>query len=90
RPERLRRIQRYRSRWGSGLPREVVKGALLTNAVSVILVHNHPSGDLNPSENDIVVSASIAQACQTVDVELFDHVIIGKDDYYSFAENGDL
>jgi signal transduction histidine kinase/DNA repair protein RadC len=71
-------------------PREVVKGALLTNAVSVILVHNHPSGDLNPSENDIVVSASIAQACQTVDVELFDHVIIGKDDYYSFAENGDL
>lgn len=71
-------------------PREVVKGALFTNAASVILIHNHPSGDLHPSENDIIITAAIVQACQVMDINVLDHLIISRDDYYSFSRNGDL
>lgn len=71
-------------------PREVVKGALFTNASSVILIHNHPSGDLRPSENDIIITAAIVQACQVMDINVLDHLIISRDDYYSFSQNDDL
>ena len=56
-------------------PREVFKEAYLLSASSIICVHNHPSGNVNPSNNDIVIN-------------VLDHIIIGKDKYYSFNDNG--
>lgn len=71
-------------------PREVVKGAIFTNASSVVLVHNHPSDDLAPSVNDVILTASISQACKVLDINVLDHLIIGKSGYYSFSLHGDL
>jgi DNA repair protein RadC len=69
-------------------PREVVKRALELNASSLILVHNHPSGDPTPSEADIVMTERVAAACTAVGVTLHDHVIIGKDRHSSFHSLG--
>ncbi len=71
-------------------PREVVKGAILANASSVILVHNHPSDDLNPSDDDILLTTFVFQACKVLDIKVMDHLIVGKKDYYSFSQEGDL
>jgi DNA repair protein RadC len=65
-------------------PREIVKKALFYEAGAVILVHNHPSGDAQPSRADIELTKQIVAACKLVNVEVHDHVIIGKDTYYSF------
>lgn len=69
-------------------PKEVVKNALLTNASSVILIHNHPSGDLSPSGNDIIITAAIAQACEIMDISVADHLIISENGFYSFLREG--
>ena len=71
-------------------PKEIVKEASLKSAASVILVHNHPSGEATPSANDIELTNCIVQACNLVDIKVLDHIIIGKnqDDYYSFAKEG--
>lgn len=58
-------------------PREVARAALLHNAVSVILAHNHPSGDPTPSRADIIVTERIADALRLIDVRLQDHIIVG-------------
>ena len=71
-------------------PREVLKGAILANASSIILVHNHPSGDVNPSHADKQVTATIKQASTLMQIELLDHVIIASDSHYSFRDNGML
>lgn len=71
-------------------PREIIKGTVLTNALSIMLLHNHPSGDLSPSQNDIIITAAILQSCKILDIKVLDHLIIGKDDFYSFSGNGDL
>ena len=68
-------------------PREVAKRALELNAVSIILVHNHPSGDTTPSRADIEVTGDIVDACRTIGVTVHDHVIIGKAEEYSFRQN---
>ena len=65
-------------------PREVVKRALELNAGAIILVHNHPSGDPTPSQADIEMTARINAACQTISVAIHDHVIIGKEEEFSF------
>ncbi len=65
-------------------PREVVKRALELNASSLILVHNHPSGDPTPSEADIVVTRQISDAARTLSITLHDHLVIGADSEYSF------
>jgi signal transduction histidine kinase/DNA repair protein RadC len=67
-------------------PKEVVRTALLTNASSVILIHNHPSGDLNASEKDIIVTAAVVQACQVMDIHVLDHLIISNEGYFSFYQ----
>lgn len=67
-------------------PKEVVRTALLTNASSVILIHNHPSGDLTASEKDIIITAAVVQACEVIDIEVLDHLIISNNGYYSFAQ----
>ena len=59
-------------------PREIIKKALNYNAKSIILCHNHPSGDTVPSESDISITESIKKACDVFDVRCLDHIIIGK------------
>ena len=69
-------------------PREVVKRALEMNASSVILVHNHPSGDPTPSHADIEVTNQITNACKTVNIAVHDHIIIGRDSEVSLRALG--
>ena len=71
-------------------PREVVKRALELNASALILVHNHPSGDPTPSEADIIMTARIQAAAETLGVTLHDHLIIGKERELSFRSEGYL
>ena len=59
-------------------PREVFKEAIKVSANSLILVHNHPSGDVEPSEEDLVVTEKIKEAGQTIGITLLDHIIIGN------------
>lgn len=68
-------------------PREVVKAALLCNADSVILYHNHPSGNCDPSQNDKNITKILAKALVTIDVKLHDHVIVAGLNTYSFIKN---
>ena len=69
-------------------PREVVKRALELNAASLILVHNHPSGDPTPSQADIEMTAKIASAAETLGITVHDHLIIGKSCELSFRAQG--
>lgn len=68
-------------------PREVVKKVLKENAAALIFVHNHPSGNLNPSQEDISITKKLQAAVATIDVKVQDHLIIAGDNYYSFADN---
>jgi DNA repair protein RadC len=67
-------------------PREVFKYAYLNNAASMILVHNHPSGEVEPSKQDIALTKEIEDLAKIHGIVLDDHIIIGKDKYYSFFE----
>lgn len=68
--------------------REVVKRVLDIGAASIILVHNHPSGDAKPSRDDIALTRSIVEAARAIDVSVHDHVIIGRDGHASFKALG--
>ncbi len=68
-------------------PREIVKKSLYHEAGAIILVHNHPSGDIKPSAADIDLTTYIANICKGINISLHDHVIIGRDNYYSFKSN---
>lgn len=69
-------------------PREIVREALKANAAAVILAHNHPSGDAEPSQADRMITAHIVQACSLMDIRVLDHLVIGRGEYVSFAERG--
>ena len=69
-------------------PREVVRRALLHNAAAVILSHNHPSGDPEPSSADTRITDELQQALAMVDVRLLDHFVVGEGRPVSFAERG--
>ena len=71
-------------------PREVVKRALELNAAAVILAHNHPSGDPQPSAADRSITERIRAALQLVDIRLLDHLVVGDSECLSFAERGFL
>ncbi|AXI48926.1 hypothetical protein C1J03_14755 [Sulfitobacter sp. SK012] len=71
-------------------PREVVKRSLELNASAIILVHNHPSGDPTPSQEDITMTDLIQTACSSVSITIHDHVIIGKETEVSFRSLGYL
>ena len=68
--------------------RIVMKKAVELLASGIILCHNHPSGNLNPSESDTKITHKIKEAGSLMDIQLLDHLIISDKDYYSFADNG--
>jgi len=67
-------------------PREVFKSAIKESANAIILVHNHPSGDPQPSEEDKAITDKLFSAGELLSIKVLDHVIIGKDQFYSFKE----
>ena len=72
-------------------PREVLKSAILSNAASVLLFHNHPSQNVKPSREDIAVTDQLIQACALIGIPVTDHIIVGNaKEYYSFKNHGRL
>lgn len=71
-------------------PRNVFNFLILSNAKSFICVHNHPSGDYNPSVDDFNITRRLEDIGDIIDIKLIDHIIYTNDDYYSFAENGKI
>lgn len=73
-------------------PREIFKAAILANAASVILAHTHPSGQATPSREDDTITRNVADSGRLLDIKVLDHVVvgIGSEDYYSYAEKGQL
>lgn len=69
-------------------PREVFKPAILSNSASIILFHNHPSGDAEPSKEDISITERIKESGNILGIKLIDHIIIGNDSYCSLKERG--
>ncbi len=69
-------------------PRAILQGAILANAAALILVHDHPSGNPEPSPEDIAVTKNLKQLTDIVPIRLLDHVIIGRKSYYSLADHG--
>ena len=69
-------------------PREVFKPAILESAASVILLHNHPSGDPTPSREDVRLTRQLVECARLLDLRVHDHVIIGRGSFVSLAERG--
>ena len=69
-------------------PREVFKFAILANASSIILAHNHPSGDLTPSDDDVRLTKRLMEAGEIIGIDVLDHIIIGGGTYKSIAAAG--
>ncbi|MDX2497517.1 MAG: DNA repair protein RadC, partial [Desulfobacterales bacterium] len=69
-------------------PREVVLAALNQHAAALILAHNHPSGDPQPSREDIAITRQLVFACKVVGITVHEHLIIGNNRYFSFADEG--
>lgn len=71
-------------------PRDVFRFAMLHNATSIVVAHNHPSGNVHPSDADILVTGQLLRAALIMELPVVDHLIMGKRSYYSFLENGRL
>jgi len=69
-------------------PREVFKEAYLLSASSIICIHNHPSGNVNPSKNDELLTKQLIKCGQLLGIKVLDHIIIGNNSYFSFLEKG--
>lgn len=69
-------------------PREVFAPALIHSAASILVAHNHPSGDTTPSEDDLLITKRLQEVGDLLGIDLFDHLIITHDSYYSFREHG--
>ena len=69
-------------------PREVFKAAIQVSAAAMILVHNHPSGDPAPSQDDLKITAQLVDAAKIMDIRILDHLIIGADRFVSLAAKG--
>lgn len=70
--------------------REIMQNALLSGSTGIVMAHCHTSGDIEPSDIDIIITSKLQQACQIMGIELYDHIIIGCDEelpYYSFLAN---
>lgn len=66
----------------------ILQGALLSNAACIILAHNHPSGNLTPSKNDINMTHKISKAADIMEIKVVDHIILTSEGYFSFADEG--
>ena len=71
-------------------PREVFADPIMDRACAVIVAHNHPSGNLTPSADDLAITDQLKTAGQTLGINLLDHIIFNQDGYYSFVEKGHL
>ena len=71
-------------------PREVLAPALINRATAIILLHNHPSGNLEPSTDDIEVTQRMKRACTLMGIDLLDHIIFSATDFYSMCEHGEI
>lgn len=69
-------------------PADILKAAILSNALGLVLIHNHPSGELDPSPEDIEFTRAIQRACELIGIELYDHLIVTDDGFTSFRERG--
>jgi DNA repair protein RadC len=69
-------------------PADILKPAILSNSLGVILIHNHPSGVLDPSPEDVEFTRSVTKACETVGLDLYDHLILSDDGFSSMRERG--
>ena len=69
-------------------PREIIKRSLEENAAAILVGHNHPSGNRQPSQDDLSITKKIKAACETVDIVFHDHLIVSSTGYYSLADNG--
>ncbi|MBU1009613.1 MAG: DNA repair protein RadC [Bacteroidetes bacterium] len=69
-------------------PKKIFKQAIEYGACNIILCHNHPSGQLKPSDADIRLTKKMVQSGELIEIKVLDHLIIGGDSYYSFADNG--
>jgi len=68
-------------------PRDVFKRALLSNSTSILLIHNHPTGNTKPSKNDKKITQRLVDGGEILGINVLDHLIIGDYNYYSFKEN---
>ena len=71
-------------------PREIFRPAILDNSAGIIISHNHPSGTLSASRADVQITQRLKEVAKLVGIELLDHVIISKNGYYSFSDEGML
>ncbi len=71
-------------------PREVFADALVDRAAAIIVAHNHPSGSVSPSQSDVNITAQLKQAGDILGIQLLDHIIFSRSDYFSFLEAGRL
>lgn len=67
--------------------KEIIGLAIKTNASAIIIGHNHPSGNLKPSDNDISITRKIKNVCETCDITLLDHIILTSEGHYSFIDD---
>ncbi len=86
----IRIVEIYHGSLNASLIRigEVFRDAVRSNAAGIIVVHNHPSGDPSPSPEDVAVTRAIVQAGQLLDIEVLDHLVIGKNRYVSMKSRG--
>lgn len=87
---RIERLQKGTGNLVSISIREVVDFAIRTNASGILIAHNHPSGNINPSAADVALTVEISRMLQNMNVKFQDHFIFSDNKYYSFEENGFL
>ena len=69
-------------------PAEILKVAIVTNASGLVIIHNHPSGSLEPSPEDLEFTRAMQQACELVGIDLYDHLVVTDDGFTSLRERG--
>lgn len=69
-------------------PKIIFKKAFIENAVNIILIHNHPSGNIKPSKDDIIITKKLYHGANILDIKIIDHIIFSDFDYFSFADEG--
>ena len=69
-------------------PAEILKAGILSNSLGLVLIHNHPSSELEPSPEDLEFTRAVQRACELVGIELYDHLIVTDEGFTSFRERG--